>query len=79
MKKLKEILIHIFVEILLIIPILIVFIAFSILYIGEQTNISLYNNGIHEEDGGEWELVSINVPDIFIHLLFINAAVVNYE
>lgn len=60
MKKLKEILIYIFVGILPIIFISMVFITFSILYIDEQINISLYNNGIHEEDGGEWELVSIH-------------------
>ena len=64
MKKLKEILIHIFVGILPIIFLSMVFIVFSILYIDEQTNISLYNNGIHEEDGGKWELVSIHKGNV---------------
>ena len=54
MKKLKEILIYIFVGILPIIFLSMVFITFAILYIDEQTNISLYNNGIHEEDCGKW-------------------------
>lgn len=43
------------------------FIIFSILYIDEQTNISLYNNGIHEEDGGKWELVSVHKGNVYYY------------
>lgn len=67
MKKLKEILIYIFVGILSIIFLSIIFIVFSILYIDEQTNISLYNNGIHEEDGGKWELVSVHKGEVYYY------------
>ena len=64
MKKLKEILILIFVGILPIIFLSLTFIAFCVLYIDEQTNISLYNNSIHEEDGGKWELVSVHKGNV---------------
>lgn len=67
MKKLKEILIYIFIGILPIIFLSMVFIIFSILYIDEQTNISLYNNGIHEEDGGKWELVSVHKGNVYYY------------
>jgi hypothetical protein len=67
MKKLKEILIYIFVGILPIIFLSMVFITFSIFYIDEQTNISLYNNGIHEEDGGKWELISVHKGNVYYY------------
>lgn len=66
MKKLKKILI----DILILLPALfITFIIFIFIltYIYSSTEQRIYNNGIHEDCGGTWELVSVYEDDNYYY------------
>ena len=55
MKKLKEILIKLAPLFFIVATILV----FALYHTHEKSQQELYNNGIHEEDDGKWELVSV--------------------
>ena len=55
MKKLKENLIKLAPLFFIMATILV----FALYHTYEKSQQELYNNGIHEEDGGKWEIVSI--------------------
>lgn len=58
MKKFMENLICVLLAAL---PVLLIAVAliFAMIHTYEKAEQAVYNNGIHEEDGGKWELVSI--------------------
>lgn len=59
MKKLKENLIAIFLGVLPLVFIMITILILGIFYTHEKSEQAMYNNGIHEEDDGKWELISV--------------------
>lgn len=58
MKKLKEVLIEFFLCIVVFF-IMITILVFVVYYTHEKSEQAMYNNGIHEEDNGKWELISV--------------------
>lgn len=59
MKKLKEILIKFFLGIAPIFFIVLTILVFALYHTYEKSQETMYNNGIHEEDNGKWELISV--------------------
>ena len=55
MKKLKEVLIKLAPLFFIMATILV----FALYHTYEKSQQTMYNNGIHEEDGGKWEIVSV--------------------
>ena len=59
MKKLKEALIKFFLGIVPLFFIMLTILVFAFYYTYEKSQQTMYNNGIHEEDNGKWEIVSV--------------------
>ena len=55
MKKLKEV----FIKLAPLFFIMATILVFALYHTYEKSQQELYNNGIHEEDDGKWELVSV--------------------
>lgn len=59
MKKLKEVLIKFFLCVVPLFFIMVTILVFAMYHTFEKSEQAMYNNGIHEEDNGKWELISV--------------------
>ena len=59
MKKLKKVLIKFFLGIAPLFFIVATILVFALYHTHEKSEEIMYNNGIHEEDGGKQEIVSV--------------------
>lgn len=59
MKKLKEALIKFFLGVVPLFFIMLTILVFALYHTYAKSEQTMYNNGIHEEDDGKWELVSV--------------------